>query len=223
MTVSRLNRRAFLGCVCVGTTAGAMGLGAVPALAQRKADLPVNVDELMKPGELPDLVLGQADAPCTIVEYASMTCSHCGHFHNTVFEPLKAKYIDTGKVRFIMREFPLDTLALAASMLARCAGGDKTIPLIGVFFNKQDDWAFVRSNQIPALFKLAQQAGFTKDSFDKCLTDDALSKKIVAGRERASKVFGVDATPTFFVNGKRLNDSPTMEAFDKIIGDIVKS
>ncbi len=221
MTGNRMSRRTLMSSATLGTLAA--GLGALPALAQRKADLPVNVDELMKPGELPDLVLGKADAPCTIVEYASMTCSHCGHFHNTVFEQLKTKYIDTGKVRFVMREFPLDTLALSASMLARCAGGDKTIPLIGVFFNRQEDWAFLRTNQIPPLFKLAQQAGFTKESFDKCLTDDALSKKIIAGRERASKVFGVDATPTFFINGKRLNDAPTMEAFDKAIGEIVKS
>lgn len=221
MTGTCMSRRTLLSSATAGTLA--VGLGALPAFAQRKADLPINVDELMKPGELPDLVLGKADAPCTIVEYASMTCSHCGHFHNTVFEPLKAKYIDTGKVRFIMREFPLDTLALSASMLARCAGGDKTIPLIGVFFNRQDDWAFLRTNQIPPLFKLAQQAGFTKESFDKCLTDDALSKKILADRERASKVFGVDATPTFFINGKRLNEAPTMEVFDKAIGEIVKS
>lgn len=221
MSCIRMSRRSMLTSATLGTLAAASG--AFPALAQRKADAPINVDELMKPGDLPELVLGKADAPCTIVEYASMTCSHCGHFHNTVFEQLKTKYIDTGKVRFIMREFPLDTLALAASMLARCAGGEKTIPLIGVFFNKQDDWAFLRSNQIPALFKIAQQAGFTKDSFDKCLVDDALSKKIVAGRERASKVFGVDATPMFFINGKRLNDAPTMESFDKAIGEIVKS
>ena len=193
------------------------------AFAQRKSDAPVSVEELMKPGVLPDLVLGKDDAPCTIIEYASMTCSHCGAFHNTVFDKIKTKYIDTGKVRFIMREFPLDTLAVAASMLARCVGGDKSVPLIGVFFAKQEDWAFQRTNQIPELFKIAQQAGFTKDSFDKCLTDQALYDKIVAGRERASKAFGVDATPTFFINGKRLTDGPTMEAFDKAIGEVVKS
>ena len=205
-------------------SAGAASFAVIaPAMAQRKADLPVNVDELMKPGPLPDLVLGKADAPCTIVEYASMTCPHCAHFHNTVFPLVKSKYIDTGKVRFVMREFPLDTLAVAASMLTRCAGGDKTIPLVGVFFAKQDDWAFQRTNQIPALFKLAQQAGFTKESFDKCLTDQALYDKIVAIRDRASKEFGVDATPTFFINGKKLADAPTIEAFDKAIAESVKS
>lgn len=218
MTDITLSRRVVL----LGTASGA-ALMASPALAQRKADAPISVEELMKPGVLPELTLGAADAPCTIVEYASMTCSHCGHFHNTVFDKLKTKYIDTGKVRFIMREFPLDTLAVAASMLTRCAGGEKTVPLIGVFFAKQDDWAFQRTNQIPELFKIAQQAGFTKDTFDKCLTDQALYDKVVAVRERGSKDFGVDATPTFFINGKRFQDAPTLEAFEKAIGEVVKS
>lgn len=220
MPVSTLSRRTLL-LASAGTAASA-GLSSA-AFAQRKANAPVSVDDLMKPGALPDLAIGKVDAPCTIVEYASMTCSHCGHFHNTVFDTLKTKYIDTGKVRFIMREFPLDTLAVAASMLARCAGGEKTVPLIGVFFAKQDDWAFQRTNQIPELFKIAQQAGFTKESFDKCLTDQPLYDKIVQGRERASKDFGVDATPTFFVNGKRLQDAPTLEAFEKAIAEVVKS
>ena len=222
MTVPSLSRRMVLRST-VGTAAAAATGFSSTAFAQRKADVPVSVDELMKPGDLPDLILGKPDAPVTIVEYASMTCSHCGHFHTAVFETLKTKYIDTGKVRFVMREFPLDTLAVAASMLARCSGGDKTIPLIGVFFAKQEDWAFQRTNQIPALFKIAQQAGFTKESFDKCLTDQPLYDKIVAGRERASKAFGVDATPTFFINGKRLADAPTIEAFDKAIAEVVKS
>ena len=92
-----------------------------------------------------------------------------------------------------------------------------------MFFNKQEEWAFQRTNQIPPLFKIAQQAGFTKESFDKCLTDQPLYDKIVAGRERASKVFGVDATPTFFINGKRFNDAPTIEGFEKAIAEVVKS
>ena len=222
MTFPRLSRRTLL-----RTSAGTAAFAATgvfsTAFAQKKADAPVSVDELMKPGDLPDLVLGKADAPCTIVEYASMTCSHCGHFHNTVFDQIKTKYIDTGKVRFIMREFPLDTLAVAASMLTRCVGGDKSVPLVGVFFAKQEEWAFQRANQIPELFKIAQQAGFTKETFDKCLTDQPLYDKIVVGRERATKSFGVDSTPTFFINGKKLKDGPTIEAFDKAIAEVIKS
>ena len=162
------------------------------ALAQRKKVAPseVPVDELMKPGPLPDLVLGNADAPITVVEYASMTCGHCAHFHTTVFPALKEKYVDTGKVRFIMREFPLDNLAAAASMLARCAGDGKPFPLISVLFAKQDDWAFVKGDPRPELLKFAKQAGFTQESFEKCLTDQKLLDDITAIRSRGAERTG---------------------------------
>jgi len=194
------------------------------ALAQRKKPAPteVPVDELMKPGPLPDLVLGNADAPITVVEYASMTCGHCAHFHTTVFPTLKEKYVDTGKVRFIMREFPLDNLAAAASMLARCAGDGKTFPLISVLFAKQDDWAFVKGDPRPELLKFAKQAGFTQESFEKCLTDQKLLDDIAATRSRASETFGVNATPTFFVNGKKLN-GVALADFEKAFEPILKS
>ena len=194
------------------------------ALAQRKKPAPteVPVDELMKPGPLPDLVLGNADAPITVVEYASMTCGHCAHFHTTVFPTLKEKYVDTGKVRFIMREFPLDNLAAAASMLARCAGDGKTFPLISVLFAKQDDWAFVKGDPRPELLKFAKQAGFTQESFEKCLTDQKLLDDISAVRSRAAETFGVNATPTFFVNGKKLNGVDLAD-FEKAFEPILKS
>ena len=223
MPVPFFSRRAILSATASTAALASTAAFAPGAMAQRKADAPISIEELMKPDALPDLSVGKADAPCTIVEYASMTCPHCAHFHNSVYPAIVSKYIDAGKVRFIMREFPLDTLAVAASMLTRCAGGEKTIPLLSVFFAKQEDWAFERANQIPGLFKIAQQAGFTKDSFDKCLTDQPLYDKIVQGRDRASKTFGVDSTPTFFINGKKLADAPTIEAFDKAIAEIVKS
>jgi protein-disulfide isomerase len=199
--------------------AAAVLASAAPVLAQRKGDAPnqVSVDDLMKPGNLPDMVLGTADAPVTIVEYASMTCGHCAAFHNTVFPKLKEKYVDTGKVRFILREFPLDNLAAAAAMLTRCAGGDKSYPLVTALFAKQEEWAFVRSNPVPELLKFARQAGFTEESFNKCLTDQKLLDDVTAQRERASKVFGVNATPTFFVNGKRLGGGARLDDFDKAI------
>jgi protein-disulfide isomerase len=187
-----------------------------PARAQRNKKGPseISVEELMKPGPLPDLVVGKADAPITVVEYASMTCGHCAHFHNTVFPTLKEKYIDTGKVRFIMREFPLDNLAAAASMLARCAGEGKALPLISALFAKQDDWAFVKGDPRPELLKFAKQAGFTQESFEKCLTDQKLRDDISSIRSRAADTFGVNATPTFFVNGKKLN-GVGLEDFEK--------
>ncbi len=218
-----LDRRALL---LGGTSLLAMAALAGPlsrvADAQKAKPAPeVPVEELMKPGELPDLAFGNPDAKVTIVEYASMTCSHCAHFHNAVFPELKAKYIDTGRVRFIMRDFPLDNLAAAGSMLARCAGGDKTYPLIEVLFKKQDEWA-VRNNAVPKLFELAKQAGFTQESFDKCLTDDALLKKVEDSRTRASEKFGVSSTPTFFINGKRLTSGGTISDFDKVLEPLLQ-
>ena len=118
----------------------------------------VTQEELLKAGPLPDLALGKADAPVTIVEYASMTCSHCANFHNKVLPVLKEKYIDTGKVRLIFREFPLDERAALASMMARCAGGDRALPLISMLFSKQDEWAAVEE-RLPAQDLQARPAG----------------------------------------------------------------
>jgi len=204
--------------------AGAATFAALPALAQKKGAAPAEVDvkELMQAGPLPDLALGKEDAPVTIVEYASLTCGHCASFHNSVFPKLKEKYVDTGKVRFIMREFPLDNLAAAASMLARCAGGDKTYAMIEVLFQKQEQWAFTRGNPVPELFKFAKQAGFTQESFDKCLTDQTLLDQVTGVRSRANDKFAVSSTPTFFINGKRLTDAPTLESFDKALALLLK-
>ncbi len=214
---TELSRRALLlGLGISGLSAG-LALKSVPALAQGKGPSEVPVEELMKPGALGELTLGPADAKVTVVEYASMTCGHCAHFAKDVWPEFEKKYIDTGKVHFVFREFPLDNLAAAASMLARCAGSDKTFPLIEVLFEKQADWAFSEGNPVPKLFEIAKQAGFTQGSFDKCLTDQKLLDNITAGRARASEVFGVSATPTFFINGKRLDGAPTIANFDKMI------
>lgn len=198
----------------------------LPAMASaQRADGPdkVSVEELMKPGPLPDLVLGKADAPATVVEYASLTCGHCANFHNKAFPAIKEKLIDTGKIKFILREFPLDNLATAAAMLTRCAGGEKTYPLAAVLFQKQEEWAFVRTNPVPELFKIARQAGFTQEAFDKCLTDQKLMDDVMAVRERASKTFGVNSTPTFFVNGTRLRAQATVETIEAALAAAAKN
>jgi protein-disulfide isomerase len=217
-SLSCSRRAAWLGFAATIAVGSVAILGASSSFAQHKSGpAEVSVDELMKPGDLPDLTLGPADAKVTVIEYASMTCPHCAHFENNVFDSFKKKYIDTGKVRFVFREFPLDNLAAAVSMLARCAGTDKAFPLIQTFYQKQPDWAFVQGNPVPHLFDIAKQAGFTQASFDKCLTDQKLLDQITAERKRASETFGVNATPTFFINGKRLQEAPTLEDFDKII------
>ena len=216
--------RAIVGRRPVVLAATALLLAPGLALAQEKKAAETGADltaELAKPGANPDLVIGKADAPVTIYEYASMTCSHCAAFHTTVLPTLKQKYLDTGKAKLVLREFPLDNLAAAASMLARCAGGEKSFEMIGALFAKQNDWAFVQGNPIPALFKIAGDFGFTKESFDKCLTDQKMLDGITGMRDRANKVLGVRSTPTFFVAGKKLADH-TIEAFDKAIEPLLK-
>jgi protein-disulfide isomerase len=219
-------RRDVVKLVVAGVAlSGAVAWGlSLPVSAQRKKAGPTEVplEELMKPGPLPDLALGKADAPITVVEYASMTCGHCAAFHNKVYPALKEKYIDTGKVRLVFREFPLDNLAAAASMLARCAGGEKTFPLISALFHTQEAWAFVRGDPKPELFKVVKQAGFTQESFDKCLADQKLLDDITAVRTRGSDTFGVSSTPTFFVNGKKLAGA-SLEDFEKAFAPILKS
>ena len=210
-----LARRAVLAALCAGAIGAAVALPA--AAQQQKGPSEVAVEELMKPVGLPDLAVGPADAKVTVVEYASMTCGHCAHFTKDVWPEFKKKYVDTGKVRYVFREFPLDNLAAAASMLARCTGPEKAFPLIEVLFEKQQEWAFGEGNPVPRLFEIAKQAGFTQESFDKCLTDQKLLDDITAGRTRASDVFGVSSTPTFYINGKKLDGGPTMDKFDAMI------
>ena len=216
-------RRLMAGASAIALV-GAMGLNLPQAVAQRRSGpSEIPVEDLMKTVDgLPDVALGSAEAKVTIVEYASMTCGHCAHFHKEVFPKLKDKYIDTGKVRFIMREFPLDNLAAAASMLARCAPADKTYPMIEMLFQTQSEWAYVQGNPVPKLFEMAKQAGFTQDTFDKCLTNQKLLDQVNAQRARGADQFGVSATPTFFINGKKLQGSPTLETFDAMIEPILK-
>ena len=212
----RITRREFVVSTAAVLAAGALFGSAPLAFAQGPSN-----EELMRPGALPDLVLGKADAPVTIIEYASMTCPHCANFHTTTYPALKSKYIETGKVRFIFREFPLDDLAVAASMLARCAGAEKSMALIDVLFASQDKWA--TRDPIPALLQIAKQAGFTQASFDTCLKDQKLYNDILAVRERGSKEFKVESTPTLFVNGKLQKGGATIEELDKLIQPLLKS
>jgi len=177
-----------------------------------------DVAELMAPGPLEDIVMGKPDAPNTIVEYASMTCPHCAQFHKSVLPELKTKYIDTGQVKLILREFPLDGLAVAAFMLARCSGPDRYYPMVGALFETQGTWAVPGEEGKEKLLLIAKQAGFSKERFDQCVGDKELFNKIVAVRQRANDKFGVDSTPTFFVNGKRLTADHQFKNLDAALG-----
>jgi protein-disulfide isomerase len=173
-----------------------------------------DLSELLEPGPLEDISLGDANAPSTIVEYASMTCPHCAQFHKVVLPELQAKYFDKGQARLILREFPLDGLAVAAFMLARCAGPDRYYPMVGALFETQQVWAVPGAEGKEKLLLIAKQAGFSKEKFDQCLADKELFNKIVETRKRENEKFGVDSTPTFFVNGKRLTGEHTLQDFE---------
>ncbi len=179
----------------------------------------VDMKELLKPGALPDEAMGKEDAPVTIVEYASMTCPHCAHFNDTTFPELKAKYIDTGKVRYILREFPFDPRAEAGFMLARCAG-DNYFPMVDVLFKQQDNWATAQ-NAKDALFQISKLAGFTQESFNACLTDQKLLDQVRAVQKRGAEEFKIDSTPTFFINGKTYKGAMSIEEMSAIIDPLL--
>ena len=175
----------------------------------------VDMAELLKPGALPDQMLGKADAPVTIVEYASMTCPHCAHFHATTLPELKTKYIDTGKARLIFREFPFDPRAEAGFMLARCSK-DKYFPMVDVLFKQQANWASVE-NAKDALLQISKLAGFSQESFEACLTDQKLLDDVRSVQKRGADEFKVDSTPTFLINGNRYPGALTIEKMSAII------
>ena len=218
-SASTLDRRGL-----IKSAGGFAALAVAGSLSQPAwAQTTIPAAKLMAPGALPDVTIGNKDATVTIVEYASLSCPACARFHNGAYKKLKEKYIDTGKVLLVMREFPTNTIAAAVSMLTRCAGdNDKTAALIGIFMERQSDW-LVRGNAEPKLFEIAKQAGFTREKFDACLKDEKLFEKIVKGRDRASKEFGVNATPTFFINGRRFTGNfGSIEAFSKVIDPLLK-
>jgi protein-disulfide isomerase len=221
-----LTRRRLLLGVAVGALAAAGAAGYYvfgqpnTAVAQTTGEAEVSMSDLMTPGPLGDQIQGAADAPVTIIEYASMTCPHCAHFHETTYPELKRKYIDTGKVRFIFREFPLDPLAAAGSMLARCAGKEKYFPMVESLFSQQKDW--VTQKPLQPMMAIAKQAGFTQETFDKCLANQQMLDGIEASRTRASQKLNVNSTPTFFINGKIFRGTLTVDELDKQLAPYLK-
>ncbi|MEI9925226.1 MAG: DsbA family protein [Bradyrhizobium sp.] len=187
------------------------------AMAQSAADV-------AKPVSLPDMALGPADAPITITEFASMTCPHCAAFNADVFPKIKAAYIDTGKIRYIFREFPLDIKAAAGSMLSRCIAKDdagKYFAVTDMLFKQQSDW--VMKNTTETLTRIGKQAGLSQQAVDDCLKDQALLDKIVADQKFANEVLKVNSTPTFFLNGEMIKGETSFDEFDKRIKALLKS
>ena len=187
------------------------------AMAQGAADV-------AKPVSLPDMALGPANAPITITEFASMTCPHCAAFNADVFPKIKAAYIDTGKIRYVFREFPLDIKAAAGSMLSRCIAKDdagKYFAVTDLLFKQQSDW--VMKNTTETLARIGKQAGLSQQQVETCLKDQALLDKIVADQKYASETLKVNSTPTFFLNGEMIKGETSFEEFDKRIKALLKS
>jgi protein-disulfide isomerase len=212
-------RRSYL----VRTLLIAMGGAIAAAYANDAGNTPakpptvmVPTEQLMTIGPLPDLVQGAPSASITIIEYASTTCSHCAAFHATTWPELKAKYIDSGRAKFILREFPLDPLATASFMLARCAGPDKRDAVVDQLLSRQKTWAFV-DKPLEAMLLLVEENGISQTDADACLKNEDLYQRVRQSHERAAAAFAIDSTPTFFVDGHKLKGELTISDFDRII------
>ncbi len=219
----KLTRRAFSALLSMTGLAAVAGvspwrvIGNAFAQSQSAADV-------SKPSPLGDMTLGSETASVTIVEYASMTCPHCAAFTINVFPKLKSEYIDTGKVRFIFREFPLDLKAAAGSMLARCVAKNdagKYFAVVDTLFKQQADWA--AANTVELLKRIGKQAGLSEDSFNACLKDQATLDGIKATQEYAADTLKVNSTPSFFVNGNLVRGETTFEGFEKLIKPLLKA
>lgn len=209
-TLHKFSRRNLLIITC-----SALCLAGSTTLADKNATGKVAIDELMASNALPDIIEGNISATITIVEYASMTCSHCAAFHHEVLPELKKNFIETGKIKFILREFPLDPLATAAFMLARELG-DKRNAVVDLLFFQQKNWAFTEK-PLDGLANVLKQTGMSQERFEAILKDQILFDKINKIRDRASEKFGVNSTPTFFINGDKYTGEINYADFKKIV------
>jgi protein-disulfide isomerase len=220
----RINRREFCrNSTVLALSLALLGSSALPLFVSPALADTVPAAELMKPDKLPDMVLGSDKAPVTVIEYASMTCPHCAHFNEVTFPEIRKRYIDTGKIRYIFREFPLDSLAAAAFMLARCAAdtdSSKYFALIDTLFRQQRTWAVEKP--LAPLLAIAKQAGFTQQTFDACLANQTVLDGIESMRQRAVSVFKVQSTPTFFINGTAYPGALEIDEMAKLIDAQVK-
>jgi len=211
-----LDRRQFMQGLML---TGALGFSAGTAQAQSTID----VDRLLQGAEVPDLEMGSKDAKVTMIEFASLSCPACAAFHEEALPTLKEKYIDTGKMRLLMRDHPLNDPAFAASLLSRCAGdNDKAVKLQGVLFSRQNYWLGGR-DVLDRLYEIGKQAGFNRERFEQCIGDEPMYAKLVKQRNRSTDEYGIRGTPSFFINGQRFTgDFTDPEAFAKMIDPLLK-
>jgi protein-disulfide isomerase len=209
----------FLSALLVALTVAAFGTMSLPSPAPADGALAALV---AKPVSLPDMALGPANAPVAIVEYSSLTCPHCADFAENVFPMLRSKYIDTGKVRFVSREFPLELKAAGASMLARCAANgnaQKYFDANAMLFKQQQTLVEHTTDTLKAV---GSKFGMSEEAVETCVKDNALLDKIKADQDFAYDKLKVDATPTFFINGERVKGSLSFEEFEKQLAPLLK-
>ncbi|MGV1013631.1 MAG: DsbA family protein [Methyloceanibacter sp.] len=171
--------------------------------------------ELLREGPLGERALGNPNAPIVVIEYASLTCPHCRNFHANVFPKVKQHYIDTGKVRYIVREFPIGRTAASAAIINRCAPPEKYFVLFDAFLSRQAEWV---SQEVrpDAIYGVAKSAGMSRETFDKCLSNQAIIEGLTEVKQRGRQ-FGVVGTPTFFVNGRKAQGAVTFEQIKALI------
>ena len=216
-----ITRRAFTAALSLTGLAALAGLSPLRLITEAMAQ---NAADVAKPQSLPDMAIGPANATVTITEYASMTCPHCANFNETVFPKLKSEFIDSGKVRYVFREFPLDIKAAAGAMLARCIAKDdapKYFAVIDLLFRQQNEW--VTKNTTETLMRIGKQAGLSQLQVEDCLKDQKLLEKIAADQKYANEVLKVNSTPTFFINGEMLKGETSFDEFSKRINSLLKT
>ncbi len=215
MALASLRRLAFAFSVAALAANSALAAGAAP-----EPDRTVDMATVLKPGTLPELTMGDASG-IPVVEYGSLTCPHCATFSREIFPELKKDYIDTGKVRFIFREFSRNSLDVAAFLLARCVGNDKAFAAIELLFSEQDKWAFV-DKPLEPLIAAMRPAGLTHDQAMACLKDQSKADAMVAVGKRATDELKMTGTPTFVIDGKVYGGELSIDQLKAILDPLIK-
>jgi protein-disulfide isomerase len=171
--------------------------------------------------EVHEVTLGDAEAPVTIIEYFSLTCPHCAHFATNTLPELKKQYIDTGKVKLVLRDFPLDQIALKAAVIAHCAGDDHYPAFVEEMFKTQASWEGA-SDPVASLRELAKLGGLTDKDVDACLADKSMENAVLQSRLDAQNTYQIDSTPTFIINDKKYSGDRDIKELAAIIDPLLK-
>ena len=217
MALASLRRLAFAAIV---STAAVAANAALAAGAAPEPDRTIDMATVLKPGTLPELTVGDPSG-LPVVEYGSLTCPHCAVFSREIFPELKKDYIDTGKVRFIFREFSRNSLDVAAFLLARCVGDDKAFAAVELLFSQQDKWAFV-DKPLEPLIAAMRPAGLTHDQAMTCLKDQSKADAMLAIEKRATDEIKMTGTPTFVIDGKVYGGELSIDQLKAILDPLIK-